>query len=175
MVGRILRNLVILALVIAVFAAVGYFIQQGDIDEQTERYNLQVTSAIETAIANALFDATRTAEAPLDQYRLITLDGDDTLTEIAARYNTTVEVLRMANGLAADVESGAGVRIIVPEGVSALTPPRVLAAYEAIAGDTLDSLAQRYRVPVDVLQLDNPVLARRGVNPGDIVFIPTIL
>jgi LysM repeat protein len=175
MFGRVLRNLFILALVIAVFGAVALFINQGRTDELKRLYDLQLTSGVETAVARALFDATRTAEAPLKQYRLITLDADDTLTELAARYNTTVEVLQMANGLEANVESGAGVRIIVPEGVSALDPPRILEAYQAEAGDTLESLAQRRRVPIDILQLDNPVLAERGVNPGDIVFIPTLL
>jgi LysM repeat protein len=172
---RVLRNLFILALVIAAFGAVGLFINQGRRDELRRLYDLQLTSGVETAIAHALYDATRTAEAPLAQYRLITLDADDTLTEIAARYNTTVEVLRMANGLETSVESGAGVRIIVPEGVAALDPPRVLSAYEAAADDTLNTLAQRFRSPLDVIELDNPVLAQRGVNPGDIVFIPTLL
>jgi LysM repeat protein len=172
---RFLRNLVILAIVVAVFAAVALFIQTGTINEQTRLYNLQVTIAVETAIANALFAATRTAEAPLDQYRLIVLDADDTLTEIAARYHTTVEVLRMANGLALDVEGGAGAAIIVPEGVQVLDPPRRLERYEAQAGETLDAIAQRLQVPINVLRLDNPVLAQRQLNAGDIVFVPTIL
>lgn len=175
MLGRVLRNLLILAVVVGVFAAVALFINQGTVNELTERYHLQVTIAVETAIARALYDATRTAEAPLAQYRVITLDEDDTLTEVAARYNTTVEVLRIANGLAPDVESGVGVEIIVPEGVQTLDPPRRLKPYEAQDGDTLASLAERHRVPFEVLELDNPVLAQRGVNPGDIVFIPTLL
>jgi hypothetical protein len=134
-----------------------------------------MTIAIETAVANALFGATRTAEAPLPQYRLIRLDDDDTLTDIAARYGTTVEVLRMANGLALEVESGPGAQIIVPEGVQLLDPPRRLEPYEARPGETLESIARRLQLPIDVLTRDNPVLALRQLNPGDIVFIPTIL
>lgn len=175
MFGRLLRNLFILAIVVAVFAGVALFIQQGTIEKNTEIYNQQVTIAIATAVANALFDATRTAEAPLPQYRLILLDDDDTLTDLAARYGTTVEVLHMANGLAPDVESGAGVEIIVPEGVQLLDPPRRLTPYEAQPGETLESIAQRLQIPIDVLARDNPVLALRQLNPGDIVFIPTIL
>jgi|FLYN01.1.fsa_nt_gi LysM repeat protein len=175
MYGRALRNLLILALVIAVFAAVAFFIYIGDQREKTEIYYNQVTISIETAIANALFAATRTAEAPLEQYRLITLDADDTLAQIAQTYRTTVEVLRMVNGLAPDVQSGAGVQIIVPEGVQELDPPRRLELHEALPGETLNSLAQRLRIPIEVLEMDNPVLARRGVNPGDIIFIPILL
>lgn len=175
MFGRLPRNLLLLLLVVGVFAAVALFIHQESLKERTERYYRQVTVEVETAIAHALYDATRTAEAPLTQYRVITLQANDTLTDIAARYNTTVEVLRMANGLAPDVESGAGVQIIVPEGVQALDPPRLLATYEARAGDTLSSIAQLRRIPLDILQQDNPVLAQRGVIPGDIVFIPILL
>jgi LysM repeat protein len=126
-------------------------------------------------VANALYDATRTAEAPLRQYRVIPLTPSDTLTAVAERYGTTVEVLRMANGLAPTVETGDGSEIIVPEGVQALDPPRTLAIIRAQSGESLESLSQRFRVPLDVLQLDNPVLSQRGVNPGDIVFIPTLL
>jgi LysM repeat protein len=172
---RVLRNLFILALVIAVFGGIGLGINEGNRREQKRLYDLQVTIAIETAIAHALFDATRTAEAPLDQYRLITLDADDTLTEIAAHYNTTADVLRMANGLSPDVESGAGVTVVVPVGVQTLNPPRRFEVYEAQSGETLSSLAQRFRVPLDVIELDNPILAQRPLNPGDIVFIPTLL
>ncbi len=175
MFGRVLRNLLILALVIAVFGAVALFINEGRMAEVKRLYDLQLTSGIETAIADALFDATRTAEAPLEQYRLIKLDADDTLTEIATRYNTTVEVLRMVNGLALDVETGDGIEIIVPEGLQTLDPPRVLDTYEAVAGDSLDLLARRHGVPIEVLRQDNPVLAQRQLNPGDIVFIPTLL
>ncbi len=81
----------------------------------------------------------------------------------------------MANGLAQDVVSGAGTELIVPEGVQTLTPARRLRQYEAVAGDTLSSIAEQNDVLLEYLALDNPVLAQRGLNPGDIVFIPTLL
>jgi LysM repeat protein len=172
---RFLRNFLILAIVIAVFAAVAFFIQEGTRTKNQKIYDERVTYAIETAIANALFVATRTAEASLNQYRLIVLDADDTLAAIAARYSTTVDVLRMANGLALDVEGGVGAQIVVPEGVQLLDPPRRLEIYEAQPGETLDSIAQRLQIELDLLILDNRVLAQRQLNAGDIVFIPTIL
>jgi LysM repeat protein len=114
-------------------------------------------------------------EAPLRQYRVIPLTPSDTLSAVAERYNTTVEVLRMANALAPTVETGDGSAIIVPEGVQSLDPPRTLDYITAQPGESLESLAQRFRIPLNVLELDNPVLAQRRVNPGDIVFIPTLL
>jgi LysM repeat protein len=175
MIRRFLRQLLILVVVIAIFAAVSYYIYVENVARERERYYVRVTDAVSTAVARALFDATRTAEAPLPQHRLIVLGENDTLSDIAARYNTTVEVLRMANGLAQDVVSGAGTELIVPEGVQTLTPARRLRQYEAIAGDTLSSIAEQNDVLLEYLALDNPVLAQRGLNPGDIVFIPTLL
>jgi LysM repeat protein len=172
---RFLRQLFILVVVVAIFAAVSYLIYVENIGRAREHYNVQVTDAVSTAITRALFDATRTAEAPLAQYRLIVLGENDTLSDIATRYNTTVEVLRMANGLAQDVVSGPGTELIVPEGVQVLDPVRRLRRYEAVAGDTFNSIAEQNDVLLELLELDNPVLAQRELNPGDIVFIPILL
>src|SRR5687768_1731210 len=96
---RWLRRLFILALVIGIFGAVGYYIFLDTTRDDDELYDLQVTRAIETAIAARLFEATRTVEAPLPQYRLVTLTQGQALLDVAQRYNTTIEVLRMANQL----------------------------------------------------------------------------
>ncbi len=81
----------------------------------------------------------------------------------------------MANGLAPDVQTGSGVEIIVPEGVQLLDPPRRLQVIPAAPGDTLSSLAQRYRIPLEIVEMDNPVLAQRQLHDGDTVFIATLL
>lgn len=172
---RWLRRLFLLALVIGVFVAVGYGIRSGMIDDQNKLYWLQVTSAVETAIAARLNDATRTAEAPLPQYRLITLKNGEALLDVAQKFHTTVEVLRMANKLLPTVDYGSGETIVVPEGVQVLDPPRSFRPIEAQPGDTLDTLATRFDVTLDQLQKDNPVLAGRNLIPGDTVFIPELL
>jgi LysM repeat protein len=172
---RWLRRLFLLAVVIGVFAVVGIGIQSGNNDEKNRLYNFQVTRAIETAIAARLYDATRTAEAPLPQYRLITLGKNEALLDVAQKYHTTVEVLRMANRLLSTVDFGTGETIVVPEGVQVLDPPRWLKPVVAQPNDTLSALAALNDVTLEQLQTDNPVLAGRELLPGDIVFIPQLL
>lgn len=172
---RLIRRLVLLLVIVAIFGALAYLITAEDAKRQREVYALRVTLGVETAIAQALFDATRTAENDLPHYRLVVIQPGQALDEIAEQYNTTREVLQMANGLRPDVEFGNGETLIVPEGVRVLYPPRRFSVHTAVAGDTLASLAKFYAVSLDLLIGDNPVLAARGVIPGDIVFIPAVL
>ncbi len=170
-----LRILLILLVVGAIIAAIYYAILQDNRKRVMEMYNRQVTVAVETAISNALYGATRTIEAPMRQYRLLTISSEETLESVADRYNTTVEAIREVNGLSADVEKGDGGQLIVPEGVREMNPPRRLKAYTAREGDTFDLLAVQNNVPIDILQTDNPILSERGISPGDIVFIATLV
>ncbi|MBZ0289186.1 MAG: LysM peptidoglycan-binding domain-containing protein [Anaerolineae bacterium] len=172
---RWLRRLFLLTLVIGVFGVVGFFIKKGIDEEIQTQYDVQVTTAIETAIAARLNNATRTAEAPLPQYRLVTLGKGESLLDVAQQYHTTVEVLRMANRLLPTVDFGTGETIVVPEGVQVLDPPRWLNAITAQPNDTLATLASLHDITLEQLQMDNPVLANRELLPGDIVFIPELL
>lgn len=174
--GRSIRFLFTLLLVILVFAGVGYFITKSINAEAVRQYNSNVDRAIETAVRYALYDATRTAEAPISHYRVITLGPNEFLADVAVQYNTTIEVLRMANNLLPTVDTGDGQQIIVPENIQRLDPPRrFLPPYTTVDGDTLDAIAGRYGVTLDILIKDNPILAERGLIPGDIVFIPELL
>ena len=170
-----LRALVILVILAAIGGVIYYAIQQDNNKRNIELYNRQVTSVVQTAIADAIYGATRTVEAPLRQYRLLTVTSEETLESLAQRYNTSVDAIREVNGLSAEVQTGDGSQLIVPEGAMELNPPRRLKAYEARPNDTLDSLALENNVPLDILQTDNPILSERGVSPGDIVFIATLL
>ncbi len=173
---RTVRFLLILMLVIAVFVGVGVYVVNEDHTHRLELYNLSVTLSIETAVHAALYDATRTSEAPQTQYRLVTLSPGEHLLDLALRYNTTVEAIRMANNLRPEVDAGTGGEtLIIPEGVQAFDPPRRLKLYKATAGDTLDLVASNYGVPIDILRKDNPVLSQRGLIPGDIVFLAELL
>lgn len=170
-----LRVLATIGVVAAVVAGVGLFIANSTVESAQELYYRQVTVAIETAIAAALYDATRTAEAPLAQYRLLRPAPGESLAALAERYDTTLAVIQMANGLMADVVTGSDQPIVVPQGVHVLDPPRRLIPYTSRPGDTLASLAERHRIPLALLEADNPVLAKRGLIPGDIVFIAELL
>lgn len=171
-----IRNLLILALVIAIFVAVGNYILQGDRQQRIEIFNGLVTQAVSTAIQDALFDATRTAEADQPHYILVKVEANETLLSVAEQYNTTIDVLRMANNLLPTVDYGNGTEIIVPRGVQELDPPRRFKKpYIAQKGDALSSIATINGIALEILELDNPILAKRGVNPGDIIFIPELL
>lgn len=172
---RWLRRLFLFALVIGVFAIVAYGIQSGENVDREKEIEAQVTRAIETAISARLFEATRTVEVPLPQYRLVRLGEGEALLDVAKRYRTTIEVLRMANKLLPIVDFGTGETIIVPEGVQVLEPPRSFTVYKAIAGDSLSAIAALNDITIEQMQIDNPVLARRELIPGDTVFIPQLL
>lgn len=173
---RLIRFLLTLALIGIVFAGVGYYIYVNDQATTQAQYDQSVTLAIESAVARALFDATRTLESDIPHYRVITLGENEFLADVARQYNTTLEVLRMANSLLPSVEAGSGQSIIVPEGVQRLDPPRRFKEpYTAIQGDSLEAIAARERLPLEVVQADNPVLAQRGVSPGDLIFIAQLL
>lgn len=173
---RFIRNLLILLLVAAIFAAVSYYIY---LDSQKKRialgYDL-VTQAVSTAIQEALYNATRTAEADEPHYIVLKVGPNDALLTIAEQYDTTIDVLRMANNLLPNVDFGDGTEIVVTRGVKQLDPPRRFKKpYIAQRGDDLASIASRNNIDEKILAVDNPMLAKRGVNPGDIVFIPELL
>jgi LysM repeat protein len=172
---RLLRFLFMLILVSSIVGGIGYLITTDNTRKQAVIYYDRVTLAVETAIARTLFELTRTAEANLPHYRYMTIENGRPLIEIAEQFNTTIDAIRMANGLLPTVDVGDGSLVVVPEGVQELLPPRRLRAVEAAAGDTLETLAVRYNADVDLVLIDNPVLADRQLLPGDLVFIPETL
>lgn len=126
-----------------------------------------------TAVQRALYNVTRTAEAPLSRFRLMRLDENASLQELADQNGTTLEILRTVNQIAPDVIEGNGGLLIVPLNLKELDPPRVMQVYIAQLGDTLESIADRNGLPLSLLEFDNPVLASRGLIPGDSVFVGT--
>lgn len=173
---RFIRNLLIFLLVVSIFGAVGYYIYQGDRNQRIARYYGSVTQAVSTAIREALYNATRTLEADQPHYILLKVGPNDALLAVAKQYHTTIDALRMANGLLPEVEFGDGSEIIIPRGVAYLVPPRRFKRpYVAQTGDVLAVLAARNGISTDIIALDNPILARRGLTPGDIVYIAELL
>jgi LysM repeat protein len=173
---RFIRNLLILLLVASIFGAVGYYIYRSDRSKRIEIFNQSVTQAVGTAIQDALYDATRTLEADQPHYIVLKVGPTDSLLAIAQKYDTTIDVLRMANNLLPNVDFGDGSEIIITRGVTELVPPRRFKKpYKAQAGDELGAIAARNGISEEILALDNPILAKRGLTPGDIVFIPELL
>jgi LysM repeat protein len=137
----------------------------------TENFNAQLTVAVATAVQEALLDATRTVEAPMNRYLYMHVAEGESLEALAEQYGSTLEVLQTVNQFDASVEEGDGGRVVVPVNLDELDPPRWVDTYTAILGDTLENIAERNGVPLSLLEFDNPVLAQRGVIPGDTVFI----
>jgi len=173
---RFIRNLLILLLVASIFGAVGYYIYQGDRGERIRIMNANMTQAVSTAIQDALYNATRTLEADQPHYILLKVGPNDSLLAIAQKYDTTIDVLRMANNLLPNVDFGDGSEIIITRGVTQLIPPRRFKKhYYAQKGDDLSAIAARNDISEEILAQDNPILAKRGLTPGDLVFIPELL
>ena len=94
------------------------------------------------------------------------VEPGDTLYSLAARYGTTVEALRLENGLA-DSLLRVGQRLELPSRAGFRFEP-------ALAGETLPQLASRLDLSLQTLQLANPAVsgsiaagARIRVPPGE--------
>ena len=170
-----LRLLLTIIVVVGVAAAVYYYINVRTVQDNQARYNVQVTAAVATAVQAALYDVTRTAEAPNLVFQIVQADQGEDLKALAERYGTTLDVLHIVNKLAADVMTGDGSTLVVPVGMQTLDPARTITVYTAQQGDTLNSIAVKNSVSLDLLKRDNPTLAQRGVVPGDTVFIGFVL
>ncbi len=171
-----LRNFLLLILVSALFAGMAFAITYDD-----RRRDLTIaydnnTRIVRTAIRLALNDATRTMEADIPHFRYLLIEEGKPLIDVAAEYNTTIDVIRMANRLLPSVDAGSGVRLIIPQNVQVLSPPRTYRpVYVANGNETLEQLAAQFDVPVEILREDNPILDQRGIIAGDLVFVAQLI
>jgi LysM repeat protein len=168
-----LRIFLTIGVALAVTAGIFYTIWQRQTQDDIDSFNLQVTADVATAIQSALYNVTRTVEAPHNRFRVMRLGENTSLAAVAEQNGTTLELLRMVNQLADDVTDGNGQLIIVPLNIVELDPPRVLQTYIVQPGDTLVAIAERNGLPLSLLESDNPILASRGLIPGDTVFVGT--
>lgn len=166
-----LRLLLTIIVVIAITGAVFYYISLRDYEAGIERFHLQVTAAIATSVQETLFSVTRTAEAPGNMYQLVQLGQNENLDQLARRYGTTLEILQIVNGIAPDVTTGNGETVVMPIAMQELEPLRTITVHKVQSGDTLLSISERYVVPLELLERDNPMLAQRKLIPGDTVFV----
>lgn len=170
-----LRIVLTIVVVAAVAGTIFYYIQVTTYESNLARYNVQLTVAVATAIQDAFYDLTRTAEAPGNLYQVVQLGENEDLEQLAERYGTTLTILQIVNGFGSNVVRGNGETIIVPVGLQVLEPLRTISIYRALPGETLATIAERNKIPLTLLEFDNPLLAQRGVVPGDLVFIGLIL
>ena len=104
----------------------------------------------------------------------------DTLSSIAQRFDTTVPTLVALNGLKHQRSIKSGVVLSLPSAspqtVAAESVPRRPAAapkrYQVRLGDTLWSIAQRFRTTVPTLAALNGLKPRQQIKPGQVLTLP---
>ena len=91
----------------------------------------------------------------------------DSLSGIAARFDTTVATLAMVNGLSKPY-------LIKPGQVLDVTQPRPLRRYQVKRGDTLGRVAKRFRTTVAALATLNNLRAPYLIRAGQTLVIPQL-
>ncbi len=106
------------------------------------------------------------AESPA-AYETYFIQSGDTLQHIAQRFNTTVESLKAANAILNAERITAGHALLVPARADA-----PVHSYEVQAGDTLFSLARRFKTSVAALAGLNALDADGGIVAGQRIRVP---
>lgn len=110
--------------------------------------------------------------APPDPY---VVQSGDTLSSVAARFNTTVAALKQANGLAGDTIT-VGQRLVIPAGgdspAAGQSAPRAATSYIIEPGDTLSRIALRFGTSTRALQDLNDLPNPNLITVGQAVAIP---
>lgn len=107
------------------------------------------------------------SEETSDESVTYVIQSGDTLSELAARYNTTVDKLVELNGIDDPDLIYPGNEIIIKAGSSMDDDSDVV--YQVRSGDTLSGIAARYNTTVDRLAEVN------GINNPDLIYPNTIL
>jgi membrane-bound lytic murein transglycosylase D len=104
----------------------------------------------------------------------------DTLWEIAQRFDTTVPALAALNGLKRRQSIKSGMVLSLPSDSSQTVAAESVAQRPAVApkryqvrlGDTLWSIAQRFRTTVPTLVALNGLKQRQQIKPGQVLLLP---
>jgi len=100
----------------------------------------------------------------------------DTLSRIAARFNTTVATLAQLNGIANPNSIRYGQRLIIsganPAPAPTPVPPPVTTTYVVQPGDTLFRIAVRFNVSINQLAQANGISDPNRVFVGQVLVIP---
>ncbi len=122
-----------------------------------------------TLAAVAALAVVSTAAAP----GLVRVSRGDTLSELAARYGTTVAALRTANGLGVSDRILAGSTLVLPGSRTASTSSSTVERTHTVAdGDTLTAVARRYGTSVRSLQSRNGLAPGALLLPGRVLVVP---
>lgn len=104
---------------------------------------------------------------PRDKIENYTVRGGDTLELIAKRFDVSVETIKWANNLKNDT---------IKPGQILKIPPMTGIVHKVAAGETVYSIAKKYRVPaqniVNYIWNDFADLDTFALTPGQILFVP---
>ena len=100
-----------------------------------------------------------------------TVQRNDNLTEIAARFGTTVAELVRLNNISNPNLIYPGQVLIIRES-GGCTPPSGATTYTVQRGDTLSEIAERFGTTVSALVLANGIADRDLIYPGQVLTIP---
>ena len=95
------------------------------------------------------------------------VEAGDSLSRIAARFDTTVATLAMLNGLSRPY-------LILPGQVLDVAQPMPLRRYQVKRGDTLGRVARRFRTTVQALATLNNLRAPYMIRAGQTLVIPQL-
>lgn len=94
--------------------------------------------------------------------RVHVVAAGESLEQLARRYGTSVDALRALNGIQGDhIQTGQSLSIDPPDGMH----------YTTVPGDRLACIAERFGVPLERAQEDNPGLGSGRLPPGRSVLL----
>ncbi len=100
-----------------------------------------------------------------------TVRPGDSLTALAQRYGITLEQLAAANNLTVTTRLIVGQQLVIPV---AAPQPGALGTYRVQPGDTLSSIAVRFRTTVQNLVALNGIANINRVFVGQVLVVPTV-
>jgi LysM repeat protein/predicted nucleic acid-binding Zn ribbon protein len=118
-----------------------------------------------------------TATIPPNQTRH-TVESGETVSSIAKLYGTTVKEILAANGLKSDTIISPGQELLIPLAVANTATPTITATpsptpfeYTIRSGDTLSTLAKRYKTTVEALLAANDIPDATNIRVGTKIII----
>lgn len=109
----------------------------------------------------------------VDKYTTYKIKSGDTLSGIAAKYNTTYQNLAKINNIADPDKIQAGDTIKVPKTTTKTTTTKTeYTTYKIKSGDTLSGIATKYNTTVDKLVKINNIKDENKIYAGDTIKVP---
>jgi surface antigen len=135
-----------------------------NVANQAASVNLELTVAPVSASIVSKPQVVSTSLKSKKDIKTYTVQPGDTVASIAAKFNVTSDSVRWSNNLAANTVTQGQVLSIPPEGVSGIV-------YTVTAGDTVDTLAAKYRANKDEIALYNDA-ENAPLKVGEKIIIP---